>query len=310
MCIRDRTQATAEKERKEMSGQITLLTATNSRLAERLKEIEESADVIKTTATIAKLNDNLRRAQEVFKHERESRANTGFRLHTLLDATKTELKERDGFIAERTKEYEELVENHNRAKTALANNEEHLKRCDELMQMTSEDMALAKLKFNDFKEQLSKHKDIIEEQNNKISELEVQLKLQREGLVQTNEVSMDGTLFYFICDNSSSLGNTQSKHNSRTDLKDESLDASREEAKSIAERIKETGEVRLDTVSLRKYTYAKPMYRALVDHLLPQSVEGKVPYDPPFPVPMYLSLIHICRCRRYAVCRSRWSPYH
>eukprot|EP00826_Nyctotherus_ovalis_P014113 TRINITY_DN13899_c0_g2_i3.p1 TRINITY_DN13899_c0_g2~~TRINITY_DN13899_c0_g2_i3.p1 ORF type:complete len:277 (+),score=69.53 TRINITY_DN13899_c0_g2_i3:67-897(+) len=26
--------------------------------------------------------------------------------------------------------------------------------------------------------------------------------------------------------------------------------------------------------------------------------------------PMYLSLIHICRCRRYAVCRSRWSPYH
>eukprot|EP00826_Nyctotherus_ovalis_P031433 TRINITY_DN25122_c0_g1_i1.p1 TRINITY_DN25122_c0_g1~~TRINITY_DN25122_c0_g1_i1.p1 ORF type:complete len:151 (-),score=34.84 TRINITY_DN25122_c0_g1_i1:11-463(-) len=23
-----------------------------------------------------------------------------------------------------------------------------------------------------------------------------------------------------------------------------------------------------------------------------------------------LSLIHICRCRRYAVCRSRWSPTH
>eukprot|EP00826_Nyctotherus_ovalis_P033396 TRINITY_DN27044_c0_g1_i1.p1 TRINITY_DN27044_c0_g1~~TRINITY_DN27044_c0_g1_i1.p1 ORF type:complete len:100 (+),score=7.64 TRINITY_DN27044_c0_g1_i1:65-364(+) len=26
--------------------------------------------------------------------------------------------------------------------------------------------------------------------------------------------------------------------------------------------------------------------------------------------PMYLSLIHICRCRRYAVCRTRWSPNH
>eukprot|EP00826_Nyctotherus_ovalis_P006297 TRINITY_DN11477_c0_g1_i1.p5 TRINITY_DN11477_c0_g1~~TRINITY_DN11477_c0_g1_i1.p5 ORF type:complete len:118 (-),score=18.90 TRINITY_DN11477_c0_g1_i1:14-367(-) len=25
---------------------------------------------------------------------------------------------------------------------------------------------------------------------------------------------------------------------------------------------------------------------------------------------LHLSLIHICRCRRYAVCRSRWSPYH
>eukprot|EP00826_Nyctotherus_ovalis_P029372 TRINITY_DN23199_c0_g1_i1.p1 TRINITY_DN23199_c0_g1~~TRINITY_DN23199_c0_g1_i1.p1 ORF type:complete len:144 (-),score=37.43 TRINITY_DN23199_c0_g1_i1:9-440(-) len=29
---------------------------------------------------------------------------------------------------------------------------------------------------------------------------------------------------------------------------------------------------------------------------------------PPFL--LALSLIHICRCRRYAVCRSRWSPYH
>ena len=25
---------------------------------------------------------------------------------------------------------------------------------------------------------------------------------------------------------------------------------------------------------------------------------------------MGLSLIHICRCRRYSLCRSRWSPYH
>eukprot|EP00826_Nyctotherus_ovalis_P039715 TRINITY_DN3837_c0_g1_i15.p1 TRINITY_DN3837_c0_g1~~TRINITY_DN3837_c0_g1_i15.p1 ORF type:complete len:212 (+),score=43.19 TRINITY_DN3837_c0_g1_i15:271-906(+) len=28
------------------------------------------------------------------------------------------------------------------------------------------------------------------------------------------------------------------------------------------------------------------------------------------PISSHLSLIHICRCRRYAVCRSRWSPYH
>eukprot|EP00826_Nyctotherus_ovalis_P035020 TRINITY_DN2966_c0_g1_i1.p3 TRINITY_DN2966_c0_g1~~TRINITY_DN2966_c0_g1_i1.p3 ORF type:complete len:116 (-),score=11.87 TRINITY_DN2966_c0_g1_i1:15-362(-) len=25
---------------------------------------------------------------------------------------------------------------------------------------------------------------------------------------------------------------------------------------------------------------------------------------------IYLSLIHICRCRRIERCRSRWSPYH
>eukprot|EP00826_Nyctotherus_ovalis_P003939 TRINITY_DN10818_c0_g1_i2.p1 TRINITY_DN10818_c0_g1~~TRINITY_DN10818_c0_g1_i2.p1 ORF type:complete len:110 (+),score=35.64 TRINITY_DN10818_c0_g1_i2:132-461(+) len=29
-----------------------------------------------------------------------------------------------------------------------------------------------------------------------------------------------------------------------------------------------------------------------------------------WPLLFNLSLIHICRCRRYAVCRSRWSPYH
>ena len=29
-----------------------------------------------------------------------------------------------------------------------------------------------------------------------------------------------------------------------------------------------------------------------------------------FPYWLMLSLIHIWRCRRYAVCRSRWSPYH
>eukprot|EP00826_Nyctotherus_ovalis_P022974 TRINITY_DN17704_c0_g1_i2.p1 TRINITY_DN17704_c0_g1~~TRINITY_DN17704_c0_g1_i2.p1 ORF type:complete len:247 (+),score=46.14 TRINITY_DN17704_c0_g1_i2:936-1676(+) len=33
------------------------------------------------------------------------------------------------------------------------------------------------------------------------------------------------------------------------------------------------------------------------------------PYDLN-PQPMYLSLIHICRCRRIERCRSRWSPYH
>ena len=27
-------------------------------------------------------------------------------------------------------------------------------------------------------------------------------------------------------------------------------------------------------------------------------------------MPQILSLIHILRCRRYSLCRSRWSPYH
>eukprot|EP00826_Nyctotherus_ovalis_P061311 TRINITY_DN870_c0_g1_i2.p2 TRINITY_DN870_c0_g1~~TRINITY_DN870_c0_g1_i2.p2 ORF type:complete len:138 (-),score=21.19 TRINITY_DN870_c0_g1_i2:19-432(-) len=28
------------------------------------------------------------------------------------------------------------------------------------------------------------------------------------------------------------------------------------------------------------------------------------------PFLIFLSLIHICRCRRSTLCRSRWSPYH
>ena len=27
-------------------------------------------------------------------------------------------------------------------------------------------------------------------------------------------------------------------------------------------------------------------------------------------IALTLSLIHIWRCRRYSLCRSRWSPYH
>ena len=33
-------------------------------------------------------------------------------------------------------------------------------------------------------------------------------------------------------------------------------------------------------------------------------------YGTNIPSHQALSLIHIWRCRRYAVCRSRWSPYH
>ena len=40
------------------------------------------------------------------------------------------------------------------------------------------------------------------------------------------------------------------------------------------------------------------------EELLRQVVLG------PLKAPRSLSLIHIWRCRRYAVCRSRWSPYH
>ena len=37
---------------------------------------------------------------------------------------------------------------------------------------------------------------------------------------------------------------------------------------------------------------------------------AKVADEAGVPLVVDLSLIHICRCRRYSLCRSRWSPYH
>ena len=55
----------------------------------------------------------------------------------------------------------------------------------------------------------------------------------------------------------------------------------------------------------------QPFWKTVWRYLRKLYIE--LPYDPAIPLlGIYpdLSLIHIWRCRRYAVCRSRWSPYH
>jgi hypothetical protein len=282
---------TAEKDKKEMSSKITLLIVSNTKLSDKLKQIEESTDVVKTTATIGKLNDNLRKAQEAFKVERETRANSGFKLHSLLEATKVELRENEDLLLKRAKEHDSLLKDHKNLKEAFDNNETYIKRIKELMDMTNEDIAVTKLKAEQLNKELEMCRNVIEEQEKRISELEVQLKLQREGLVQKSEVSMEGTLFHFVWDDPTSLANNKNRHNSRADqLEHNELEESKKEEVLVAEKIKQTGEVRLDTISLRKYTYAKPTYRALVDHLLPQGITNKIPYDPPFPIWLHVTV--------------------
>ena len=41
-----------------------------------------------------------------------------------------------------------------------------------------------------------------------------------------------------------------------------------------------------------------------------QSSSPKLHFNMDFSLLCTLSLIHIWRCRRYSLCRSRWSPYH
>eukprot|EP00826_Nyctotherus_ovalis_P024474 TRINITY_DN18926_c0_g1_i1.p1 TRINITY_DN18926_c0_g1~~TRINITY_DN18926_c0_g1_i1.p1 ORF type:complete len:108 (+),score=34.03 TRINITY_DN18926_c0_g1_i1:102-425(+) len=57
-------------------------------------------------------------------------------------------------------------------------------------------------------------------------------------------------------------------------------------------------EERLKSVEVYKIGFAK------------YDISKKIILGKQSPLPIQLSLIHICRCRRYAVCRSRWSPYH
>ena len=70
------------------------------------------------------------------------------------------------------------------------------------------------------------------------------------------------------------------------------------------------------SLSLVKYnssTLADPYFQPKTTHLHQPSTHSLFPSLSPLSLShslSLLSLIHIWRCRRYAVCRSRWSPYH
>eukprot|EP00826_Nyctotherus_ovalis_P038926 TRINITY_DN3691_c0_g1_i2.p2 TRINITY_DN3691_c0_g1~~TRINITY_DN3691_c0_g1_i2.p2 ORF type:complete len:108 (+),score=20.83 TRINITY_DN3691_c0_g1_i2:84-407(+) len=71
-------------------------------------------------------------------------------------------------------------------------------------------------------------------------------------------------------------------------------------------------------LNLAASTYSKPTHfqASLQGKAIPKYQAHSKPNQPNLfatcqeTTPHHLSLIHICRCRRYAVCRSRWSPYH
>ena len=56
-----------------------------------------------------------------------------------------------------------------------------------------------------------------------------------------------------------------------------------------------------------------PLCRSALSEVSPQSITRESDTQPFFvrvQSTFYLSLIHIWRCRRSTLCRSRWSPYH
>ena len=70
---------------------------------------------------------------------------------------------------------------------------------------------------------------------------------------------------------------------------------------------KELEALRFDQTPEGKYARKEIHRRKMVGYCDGTAIDRGVNLDG---TPKELSLIHIRRCRRYAVCRSRWSPYH
>eukprot|EP01022_Parablepharisma_sp_SALTPOND_P019945 TRINITY_DN3506_c0_g1_i1.p2 TRINITY_DN3506_c0_g1~~TRINITY_DN3506_c0_g1_i1.p2 ORF type:complete len:668 (+),score=102.56 TRINITY_DN3506_c0_g1_i1:5933-7936(+) len=269
------------KERKDLGNQISLLQANNNALTESLKSLKEETDIVRMTTTIQQLRNELHQTQEVLKKEKEERSNIGFKLYTLLDASKKELKERDVIIGDMRDEYNRLLVKHNKVCDELSEARIQMKENTENMKMTQEDMLCASLRLKAKQNEILKYDAQVKELSSKVNELELQLKLEREGLIQKKEVSLESTLFYFVSDNPPAKRHTLNKAMSREGKMGEFG-----ELKETNDKVAETvaGEVQLDTVAMKKYKFLRPTYRALIDSLLPQAETAKVTYSPAFPV--------------------------
>lgn len=267
-------KAAMETEKKELTNQISVLTINNNNLKEELRKIQESTDVIRTAKVIQDLNDNLHQVHIMLKNEREEKSNIGFKLHTLLEATKADLKEREDMLLQKTKEYDELLAIYNKTKQELEECRAYVKESNERLSMGEEDILLSRLRMQRLKKQVGEKQEVIEGLYDNVRELELQLKLQREGLVQNKEVTIEGTLFYFVWKDPIAQSNNTTQLSSR---------ANHGEGAAIENAINSSGS-KLDSIVLENYAYLKPTYRSLVGGLLPWEERAKVSYQPAFPL--------------------------
>ncbi len=277
------------KERKELANQIALLTANNAKLAESLQNLREETDIVRMTGTIQQLRNELHQAQEMLKREKEERSNTGFKLYTLLDAAKKEGKEKDSVIADLNGKLREMTTRYNATAKELTDYKALVKENGEIMQMTREDILRTKLSMAQKQSEIVRRDERIRECTAKIGELESQIKLEREGLIQKKEVSMEGTLFYFVADNPLARKNDTSKASAREGRVGEFGELKEIDTK-VVERAAGTGEVKLESINFKKYMYLRPTYRTLIDALLPQNETAKVSYTPAFPVWLQITI--------------------
>eukprot|EP00826_Nyctotherus_ovalis_P042524 TRINITY_DN4382_c0_g1_i1.p1 TRINITY_DN4382_c0_g1~~TRINITY_DN4382_c0_g1_i1.p1 ORF type:complete len:758 (-),score=208.85 TRINITY_DN4382_c0_g1_i1:466-2739(-) len=271
-----------ERTKKELEGKILLLTLTNGKLLERIKRVEEDADVIRTTEIIQGLNMDLHQVSEMLMNEKEQGANVGFKFTTLLAAARGELKEKNSTIERKTSEYEALLEKYNKTVQELHEAREHAKQTLETAQMANEERLHAMLKIKDLEEEIGEREAEIQELSTKNFDLELQLKLQKEGLIQNKEVELAGELFAFVWGDSLAEKNNQNKYSAR---EENAQPREKEELKRSG-----TFEVNIDAINPEKYSYLKPSYRSLVDSLIPLNESKKALFAPPFPVWLHVTM--------------------
>jgi len=276
-----------KREKKELSNHINLLTVNNKILQDKIKKLEESVNVISTTRTIQQLNTDLKQAKEMLKDKIEDNSNMGFKLHTILDAAKYELKEKNSSLSATIDQYNTLLEAYKKAITELGESKEKIKRTEERMFMAMEDTACMQFKVKKREETIEEKDKEIDEITRAKRDLEIQLRLQKEGLINKDEVSMKGILFNFVWDSLHAKQNDISKHKS-IDNKKNGLDTEPNNNSPITDKELNNEDIKIETVDVKKYSYQKPKYRALIDDLLPDNEDTTLKYNPAFPVWLHI----------------------
>ena len=274
-----------EKERKDLMNKITLLTVNNNKLKEKLDKLKEETDVSKMALNIQVLQEELVRTQRALKKEIEEKSNNCFKLYTLLDVAKKEINENNSRMEAKEANYIELSRSHRKSMEELIIYKEKIRFNFENMAMLGEDNLQYQLRLNAKSYEVVNTDELLKEAQDKINELEAQLKLQREGLIQKKEISMESALFYFVSDNPSGKVNNLNREKSLNGREDylSLIDKSRDEKKENEKKTL-TKEDRAEKIDLKKYCYNRPTYRALIGTLLPMEENRLVSYSPSFPV--------------------------
>ena len=173
------------------------------------------SNVVKTAITIKQLSEDLSQMQTMYKNQFEENANIVFKLNSLLEVARIEEVERTKVIKTLKKEFHDLQRKYDDIQRELKDDKEYVKENKELMCMNEEDILQHQLKIQELKIKLKESQVSIEDQIKKTHELELHKRLQREGLEQKKEVTMEGTLFYFVWDNPMAQGNNRTKSKAR-----------------------------------------------------------------------------------------------